>query len=1121
MATEEFTRVRALFEALDPLPPDEQAMVVRNLDLSPEGRETLIGLLGHEPQLDALRDEQLGAAGQQLLEQASDPVPTHAVVRIGSYDVRRLLGEGGMGVVYACHDRAADRELAVKVIRPGLGSEIVAQRFHREGNVLRQLDHPAIAAFDDFGETEVETDSGLCSTQWFLAMELVRGAPIHVHAKENKLGASACVELIAEVAEALQHAHQRGVIHRDLKPQNILVEPGDEPGATGQPKIVDFGIADETQSALTVSLTGTGELIGTPSYMSPEQIVGGAKGLDARSDVYSLGVVLFELLTGELPYAIHGQPLPQIARTIVEDEPTRLGSLDTRFRGSPLELVLGKALEKSRAHRYQDMASFADDLRRFLLRRTVSARPLSPIRRGLRFARRHKVFTAVMVALAFGSVFTTMFAMEARAAQLRTEATAYEANLAAAATEIANHDPVGAEFFLSRAPERLRGWEWEHLQSRLDDSESRVATGGQSYRGLSYSADGRTLYALHAKPSQTGATQWQVETVAVESREVSARRDLPEAHDYVLDGELLIHSKPNLLAERLADGGVHVDHGRGPGLQLPVLRVDAPLVSINKIGRVFVEGERVEPRLLLEGYDSIVAVGPAARWAIVAQPSGKLEWWSLEAIAQPVQLQAHPNPVRAMAASADGRLLATGGDLGELSIWAIRADAPPRPVRKLRGHEDSIGAVAFAPDGSFLVSGGEDRAVRVWDVATGQLIQAFLGHRDSVHAVAVRADGGGIASASAGEIRTWAFDGANPRRWFRGEPFTTALGPRGRRLYCGLNSGTIAVYDLESGLPVAQWRPAWMQGPQPLQSFGVGGKWLAVSSGNADGTRAGVRVLDLETGATAATLLEGPAHNGYNVAVSPDGSFVAAHGGIGGVRLWRTSDWKELVHAPAQGDISFTNFSPDGGQLVTTRGDGTLEVRDVPSLSVERTLPGPGEMAFHPVFSLDGAEVAAPCLDGVVRVWDLGSQHEPVTLAAPNAGPWMARSWPEIGRFATGDRDGTVTLWDRADGQPLFSLRAQQDFVMGLWLVNGSVYCASADGTVQVWDTRPLRVRNDARRRYRRTAEELTPVVEAVIEEKGSEAAAAALARRSDWTDREREIAQQLLLGRLFGRSGR
>ncbi|MEZ6015068.1 MAG: bifunctional serine/threonine-protein kinase/formylglycine-generating enzyme family protein [Planctomycetota bacterium] len=347
-----------------------------------------------------------------LHEQSAREVERELPERLGEYRLVRKLGEGGMGAVYEARQEKLQRTVALKVLRTGSFSPQALRRFEHEGAFLGRLAHPGIARIYDSGRAETPHGS-----QPYFAMELVVGVPLTEYARAQMLALNERIELLARVADAVQHAHRQGVIHRDLKPDNILVD------ADGQPKILDFGIARASDSdvRLTLQHTDVGQILGTLAYMSPEQAAGNPRGIDERSDVYSLGVLLFELIAERLPYDVAHKPLPEALRIIQEVEPTRLGTVDSNARGD-VETIVLTALEKDRSRRYPSAGAFAADLRHFLREEPIDARPASRIYRLNKFVRRNRTVVVatllVLVALAGGLVASLRFAL-AEAARRR------------------------------------------------------------------------------------------------------------------------------------------------------------------------------------------------------------------------------------------------------------------------------------------------------------------------------------------------------------------------------------------------------------------------------------------------------------------------------------------------------------------------------------------------------------------------------------------------------------------------------------------------------------------------------------------------------------------------------
>ncbi|MEQ8316979.1 MAG: serine/threonine-protein kinase [Phycisphaerales bacterium] len=352
---------------------------------------------------EALRAEVLSLLSHDLDDGAfGDHLPPGST--LGDFEVVRVLGEGAMGVVYEARQAHPERMVALKVVRGGAASASLRRRFEHESAALARLQHPGIAAVYEAG---FDRATGAP----FFAMELVQGRPLTAHAAELSLAQR--VELLAQVADAVHHAHQRGVIHRDLKPGNILVDQ------QGRPRVLDFGIARLTADDGTAATIRTlpGQVVGTLAYMSPEQASGDAAAIDVRTDIYALGAVGYELLSGQLPLAVRDMPLAAALGAIQDDEPRRLGTLDKRLRGD-LETIISTALEKDASRRYPSAAALADDLRRWLRDEPITARPATTLYQLRKFAKRRKgpVITGGVIAamLVVASIVSVAFGVHAQ-----------------------------------------------------------------------------------------------------------------------------------------------------------------------------------------------------------------------------------------------------------------------------------------------------------------------------------------------------------------------------------------------------------------------------------------------------------------------------------------------------------------------------------------------------------------------------------------------------------------------------------------------------------------------------------------------------------------------------------
>ncbi|MHC4993395.1 MAG: serine/threonine-protein kinase, partial [Planctomycetota bacterium] len=444
----------------DDLTPDVSKIAVGALAVPPSEREAFLHhACGRDPSLHAAvvalleADDEAGPFLDQPALRGSLP-PEESLAeggQVDEYRVIRRIAAGGMGVVYEACQEHPPRRVALKVIRPGMSSL----------RALRRFEHEADAGTFQTGH----------GPQPFFAMELIDGQPLLEFASTQDLDTGGRLELFARVCDAAHYAHQRGVIHRDLKPGNILVEP------SGQPKILDFGVARLTDTdLLTTTLhTAAGELLGTLPYMSPEQLAGSPDAMDIRSDVYSLGVTLYELLSGRLPYDVRDKLVPEAARIVQDQEPTPLSSVSRQLRGD-VDTLVAKALEKDKTRRYQSAAELASDIRRYLNNEPIEARPASAIYQIRKFARRHRLpmaaaSTILLAMIAATAVSIRFAAQEAQARQ----AAQRERESALTARQQADQTAAFLEQTLAGIdPAVARGADTRLLRELLDDSAARI-----------------------------------------------------------------------------------------------------------------------------------------------------------------------------------------------------------------------------------------------------------------------------------------------------------------------------------------------------------------------------------------------------------------------------------------------------------------------------------------------------------------------------------------------------------------------------------------------------------------------------------------------------------------------
>ena len=1000
---------------------------------------------------------------------------------IGPYKLLEQIGEGGFGVVFMGEQtQPVRRKVALKILKAGMATRQVIARFEAERQALALMDHPNIAKVLDAGATDMGRP--------YFVMELVRGIPITQFCDDKRLTARERLGLFISVCQAVQHAHQKGIIHRDLKPSNVLVTLHD---SVPVPKVIDFGVAKALGQQLTEKtlFTGFAQMVGTPLYMSPEQAELSGLDADTRSDIYSLGVLLYELLTGTTPLdkdRLNEVGYDELRRIIREEEPprpsTRISTLGadavtvSASRGSEprklsalvrgeLDWIVMKCLEKDRNRRYETAASLVADVQRYLSDEPVLACPPSAMYRFRKFARRNKaaLATASLAGLVVVGLTTSlvMIASEKQARKAAEEAQAREYDDRKKADDRARRENYFhlitlahrdlAFHQLALCPVEERGWEWHYLM-RLCRDEPVVIPVGAQVHGVSFSQDGEFL----ASAGGDGTIKiWKSRTGKVIQRF--------QAHfDSVLS--VAFHRDGKHLASRGADRTVKVWDLTATEKPVWEERCDAS----RKFGSAYTVAFSFDGRLLATAADGVVKV------------------WDWENRQHVSSLPGHDSTTP-VAFSRDGRL-ATGPFREGVKFWDPQTG---RQLGPFPAHDELVSAVAFSTDGKWLASANYGRTVNLWDSTTGELLHTLLHPGNQVECVAISPDGRRLASGGEDKsVRVWDPTTGQEILALRGHTSRcecVAFSPDGYRLASASSDGTVRIWD---GTPLRGDEPrqetlTFTQHNQEIRGVAFSPNGLQIASTGNDGI---VRVWDAQTGQPSTEFSEHLAAIGRKTAAvfclawHPKGHRIAS-GGNDALRVWDAATKEDafppLLAAHGKTGLGFVAvaFSSDGRYLLTGQFDGTVRVWDGETGQPVGLLDTHKREIWGLVFSRDGRHLVSASSDGTVKLWDarrLDKEHldgkserriPPILTRVAGPGVNVAFS-PDGRRLATGGEENTVKIWDVETGKELQPpLRGHKGEIYTLAFSPDGRLIASAgeDSTVRVWDSHTGKLRHTFR----------------------------------------------------------
>ena len=1008
---------------------------------------------------------------QETSDTGSPPVakssPNLPASRVGNYELMEELGHGGMGIVYKARQVGLDRLVAVKMLLYGRWTnERFVERFRVEARAAAALDHPGIVGIHEVGEQDGQP--------WF-SMDLLPGPSLADLVRDRPLPPRRAAALLKSVAESVAHAHQRGVLHRDLKPANVLLDED------GHPRVTDFGLAKDSRTEGDMTLSG--ETLGSPHYLPPEQIGGRPDAAAPAADIYSLGAILYHLLTGRPPF--QSDALEATLLQVMQQEPAPPRLLNPAV---PLDLqtVCLKCLEKEPERRYPTARDLAEDLGRFLSDQPVQARAVTPLQRTWRWCRRHPSLASLLVVS--GLLLLTILIGSPIAAlriQRERDAAAAEADRARrseyasdmliaqqAFTEnhlrrvdqlLTKHDPTVGLTKKERAGRQLatpdlRGWEWYYLREQArGDATAGLATNLQGFIALS--PDGMTL-----------AVSVETNVLLLNASNGQLKARIP-------------HSGKNCLGIAFNRQGEFVfqestGHLRG--------------WSLNPLREVGVLTNDTTP--------GIVRFSPDGRWLATAGYEQGIDLWDWPArrLVYRVEERSGWSYSRGFAFSPDGQFLAWANRAGEVIFWNLSEAREVRRVSALPGWDAPVCWLEFTPDGKYLACSGVDRSLRLFEVATWSERRMYRNPSGLARIVTFLPDNKTLLVLDDDySIQVWDWPQWQLQRVLRGhrdQASSVAVAPGGRRFFTGCWDGKIRSWDSELD-PLASRRIAFNHSTRATAIAMDGAVLLQIDTNSVATILSTTTLKEYFRGSLPGVLKT----NSISWAIASGGQRLARLDANRQVQLWRPGDAEAgapLAGSPAD-EIA---FSPDGKQLMGASHDRHLQLWNVETgsrvahtqfeahtndlvwcvtvspdgfraavglmhgslLLWDTRKPGPPNV-LRPAtnaggvlglrFSDDGRRLAA-ATGGADGVWlyDVERQHELGHLDALTQATRRVAFSPDGQRLAVGGADGTLTLWEPESGQQLLRLPGHPDRIDGIkFLPDGKNIVSLSDTELRIW----------------------------------------------------------------------
>jgi WD40 repeat protein/predicted Ser/Thr protein kinase len=986
------------------------------------------------------------------------PPEEQSLPQVPDYEVESVLGRGGMGVVYRARHLRLGRLVALKMTLAGsYAGPHERERFRREAEAVAALRHPNLVQVYDAGDW---------AGRPYITMELIEGGSLAQRLAGTPQPAREAAALLATLAEAVQVAHQGGIVHRDLKPANILLT------ADGTPKIADFGLARRLEGG--AMLTQSGVLMGTPSYMAPEQARGQSRAVGPAADVYSLGAILYETLTGRPPF--RAESAAETIHQLLTQDPVPPSRLNGKVP-SALETICLMCLRKEPARRYASAAELSADLRRFLRHEPIMAKPIGPMGRLSHWVRRHPGLAAslsavavLLLLLATGSL-VAMLHFRATALEIRRSLYSAEMNLCGQAATSPSGISRVHDWLMPWKDSDLRGWEWFYMYGLCHRDLGTLPVSDAGLWCVAASPDGEQLAAA--------GNDAVIYLFDAKSRNLIHRFTGHDAPVWA------VAWSPNgsQLASACWDGSIKTWDAKTAREIRTICDQDKPLYSVawNKDGTLLAAagesesvwiwdastGKQVRRLEVHEAGVRGVAWHPSENRIASAAMDANIRIWDLNDPEHPKFLKdpecreaAHANWVNKVAWHPDGIRLASVSNDQKCKIWNTRDGTivSTLPGHNEAGHSEGVLGICWSIDGKKLATCGEDHTIRIWNTNNGKTIAVLRGHTRKVTSVDwCNGIQQFVSCSHDGTVKFWpaAPRDETPRLDVDGPVNDLAWSPNGLRIAASNGQCPIKLLDpndLESQIVLGK------ECSSHSVSWASNGKLLA--SGGYSPT---VHIWNVDSGAEVCAL-PGNVEPILSVTWSHHSSALAAVDEGGNIFVWNADSEALLLtlrdpqHRLGHHAYCFAiAWSPDDRYLASAWNDGTARVHDVESgRQIWNKWLHAGEITSSVAWSIDGKSIASAGGDDMIYICDAATGAKKQTLQGHTSAVMKVAWHPDGDRLASASSDHSVRVWDPTTGKLLLSLiDPSSEMKMIAWSPDGKTLAAGGNGTILIYDAVP------------------------------------------------------------------